>query len=281
MNKPIHRAGAMPAIFLPLTGLVLGAAGAGPAFAADPLLPYSVAEVFIELNDTDGDLGLHSLIDGDPWYKLEIKDPKGRRLLKTQLSSRLRKQGLTEFFFESAEPTFDELSPEEFFERFREGVYKIRGKNLDGGKMGSETLFTHDVPAPAVTSINAMVDTATECDEDEPGYDPLEVATPVTLSWEPVEESHPDLGGLPVVPVTIINYEVVVEIETEVDGEDFDSVFSVILPPDVTSMTLPEAFMEQADGHVKYEVLAREESFNQTAVESCFVVEGEEEEEEE
>ena len=74
-------------------------------------------------------------------------------------------------------------------------------------------------------------------------------------------------------PVDIHNYEVVGESELEVDGKEFESILSVILPPDQLSLTLPKDFMDQADGHVKYEVLAREASFNQTAVESCFVVE--------
>jgi hypothetical protein len=45
----------------------------------------------------------------------------------------------------------------------------------------------------------------------------------------------------------------------------------VILPPGETSMTIPEEFLALAD-EFKYEVLVREESFNQTAVESCFVL---------
>ena len=39
----------------------------------------------------------------------------------------LRQQGMTEFFFESAEPSFDELSPARFFNRFRQGIYEIEG----------------------------------------------------------------------------------------------------------------------------------------------------------
>jgi hypothetical protein len=74
------------------------------------------------------------------------------------------------------------------------------------------------------------------------------------------------------IPVTIHNYEVVVERELEVNGEEFASVFSIILPPGQTSMTIPAEFLGDGD-KFKYEVLAREESFNQTAVESCFVLE--------
>ncbi|MCP5091690.1 MAG: hypothetical protein GY949_12280, partial [Gammaproteobacteria bacterium] len=61
------------------------------------------------------------------------------------------------------------------------------------------------------------------------------------------------------------------ETELEVGGEEFASVLSVILPPGVTSMTIPDEFIDQGE-EFKYEILAREESFNQTAIESCFVV---------
>ncbi|GAG89896.1 unnamed protein product, partial [marine sediment metagenome] len=81
-------------------------------------IAFSEAEIFFELNNTDGDLGVHALIDGDPWDHMEIEDPKERRMLNVRVSGRLRRQGLTEIFFESAEPTFDELTPKRFFRRF-------------------------------------------------------------------------------------------------------------------------------------------------------------------
>ena len=70
----------------------------------------------------------------------------------------------------------------------------------------------------------------------------------------------------------IHNYQVVIEVELEVDGEEFVSELSILLPPGLTSMTVPEEFLGLGD-EFKYEVLAREASFNQTAVESCFAVE--------
>jgi len=91
--------------------------------------------------------------------------------------------------------------------------------------------------------------------------------------------SHPDATGggaavQPPIPVDINNYQVVVEVEAENPdpaGEPFDAVFSVELPPWATETTLPEAFFDLGD-EFKYEVLVREESFNQTAVESCIVL---------
>lgn len=54
--------------------------------------------------------------------------------------------------------------------------------------------------------------------------------------------------------------------------DEFVSILSVILPPDVTEMTIPAEFLAQSDTF-RYEVLAREESWNQTAIESCFLLE--------
>ena len=213
-----HRPNTIPKFCRPLLGLTLITLASSVWAAKKPPVEYSVAEVFVELNNSDGDLGIHALIDGEPWKTLEIKSPNGKRLLKTRLSSQLKKQGLTEFFFESAEPDFEELSPAEFFARFTEGLYLVKGKSLAGDKLESSTLFTHNIPAPPSTRLNGMADTATECDEDEEDYDPMELTAPVTISWDAVTSSHPDLGGLPVNPVDIHNYQVVVEVEVEVDG---------------------------------------------------------------
>ena len=245
-------------------------AGAPGGWADEDEIPFDVAEIFFELNDTDGDLGIHALIDGEAWKKLKVKDPRKRKMLNIKVQGRLRRQGLTEVFFESAEPTFDELSPEEFFRRFPEGEYEIEGKTLEGKKLESETQVTHTMPAPPVPTVNGEP-MAQVCDEDDQAFDASEVSAPVTIAWDEVSRSHPDLGTQPPTAVVIHNYEIVVEVELEVDGEEFTSVFSVILPPEARSMTIPAQFLTLGE-EFKYEVLAREESFNQTAVESCFVL---------
>ena len=48
---------------------------------------FSQAEIFLELNDTDGDLGLHASIDGDPWLDLEIEGPDERPLLASSVAA--------------------------------------------------------------------------------------------------------------------------------------------------------------------------------------------------
>jgi hypothetical protein len=85
-------------------------------------LEFEEANIYLELNDTDGDLGIHGLIDGDAWKSLRIEDPNEGVLMTAWIRGKLRRQGMTEFFFESAEPTFDEVSPAQFFRRFPEGT---------------------------------------------------------------------------------------------------------------------------------------------------------------
>jgi hypothetical protein len=205
-------------------------------------------------------------------------------MLNIYVQGRLRRQGLTEIFFESAEPTFDELPPAKFFKRFPEGTYEIEGMTLDGEEMESEVELTHVMPAPVdgITLNGGSVNLgAVDCDDEVtvPSVD----GDTVTISWDAVTMSHPDPDGggagvQPPIPVTIRNYEVVVEVELEVNGEEFASVLSVILPPDLPtdeekfSFTVPEEFISLGE-EFKYEILAREVSFNQTAVESCFVLE--------
>ena len=265
-NKLCLGAGLLSLLAVPLTSV------ADDHDEDDNEIPFAEAHVFFELNNTDGDLGIHALIDGDPWKRLQIEDQNERKILNVNVRSRLRRQGLTEIFFESAEPTFDELPPPVFFARFPEGTYEIEGITLDGLEMESETEITHAMPAPPNPTVNGKP-VALQCDDEEPGYDAPAVSGDVVIAWDPVTRTHPTLGDPQDAPgISIYNYEVVVEAEIEVNGEEFASVLSVILPPDVTMMTIPEEFLAQSDVF-KYEILAREESWNQTAIESCFELE--------
>ena len=277
MNRTYHTLSTVHAGLAALALLIASPLSWADDDDEDEEIPYDEAELFFELNNTDGDLGIHALIDGDGWKKLSIEDPMERKMLNVRVKGRLRRQGLTEFFFESAEPIFADLPPAVFFDRFPEGEYEIEGRTLEGDELGSVVELTHKMPAPPAPTVNGQP-LATQCDEDEPGYNATMLMNPaeVTISWPVVTMSHPDADGggagvQPPVPVTIENYEVVVEVEAEDNGDTYESVFSVKLPHWVNSLTIPEEFLDQGD-EFKYEVLAREESFNQTAVESCFVL---------
>jgi len=165
------------------------------------------AFLYFELNDTDGDLGTHGKADGDAWKRMSIEGPEGpneRKILDIRAKSGLRRQGLTELFFESAEPTFDELDPEVFFPRFPEGLYEWEGKTLDGEEIEGEVYLSQIIPAaPVVTGVGG--------NEENPGFE-IELneenekevvkacweAEPdgngnVVISWGAVTMSHYDM----------------------------------------------------------------------------------------
>lgn len=141
-------------------------------------LPFPEAELFFELNDTDGDLGIHSSIDGGPWTNLEIEGPGDRTWLEIVSRGSLRRQGMTQLFFESAEPSFDELDPADFFRRFPEGRYEISGVTQNGGELESITVLSHVLPArPANIRLSGVL-APESCDAT-----PLPiVATPVLMT---------------------------------------------------------------------------------------------------
>jgi len=242
-----------------LMSLGIAASGTQAESHDEDEIAFSEANIYFELNNTDGDLGIHALIDGDPWKKLVIEDPYERKMLKVKVKGRLRKQGMTEFFFESAEPSFDELEPEDFFERFPEGYYEVEGLSLEGEELESKAYLSHVMPAPAADITVSGVKYADDCDAFVP-----EVSTPITIAWSPVNSSHPDIGASG--DVIVDRYQLVVEIE-----ESETLVYSVDLPPGTTSLSVPEEFISLGE-EFKYEILVRESSGNQTAVESCFAI---------
>jgi hypothetical protein len=255
-------------LLIPVVALILGAAA--PELWAghhddddDEEIPFDEAKIFFELNNTDGDLGIHALVDGDAWKYLEIEDPRDRKMLNIIVRGRLRRQGLTELFFESAEPTFDELSPKKFFRRFPEGEYDIEGITLEGEERESEVWLSHVMPAPAEPYVNGTP-VAADCDAV-----PLPVVSgPVTISWDQVTMSHPDLGRTNE-EIEVEQYQLVVE--QVGDGDDFTLSFEFSPDEDAElEVEIPEGLIPEGD--TKFEILVREENGNQTAVESCFVV---------
>lgn len=227
---------------------------------------FEVAQIYLELNDTDGDLGIHGLIDGDDWKSLEIEGPGELELMNVWLRTRLRRQGLTELFFESSEPTFDELSPAAFLNRFPAGIYEIEATTLDDVEFEEETRLSHVLAGPpANVRVNGQPG-ADNCDGDLPVVSP-----PVTINWDPVTTSHPTIGT-PNVAVTVMQYQFVCEIEREGRTPE-EIVFSVDLPRGRTQFTCPAEFTSLSDGEVKYEIITKLSNNNQTAIESCFELE--------
>lgn len=219
--------------------------------------PFEEAELFFELNDTDGDLGIHGSIDGGPWTVLEIEAPGDRTLLNLIARGNLHRQGMTQLFFESAEPSFDELAPVTFFRRFPEGRYEISGRAQDGGELESIAVVSHVLPAPPDNITLSGQPSAEDCDAT-----PLPVvSTPVVIDWDPVTTSHEEIGRRG--RIRISRYQLFVE---------RDNVkFSVDLPPTVTRFEVP-AGVTDLGKEFKFEIIARATNNNNTAVESCFLV---------
>lgn len=230
----------------------------GTATPAASAAEFSEAELFFELNDTDGDLGIHASIDGGPYSLLTLEDPRERTILILTALGRLARQGLTQLTLESAEPSFDELPPEKFFRRFPEGAYEIEARTLSGEELEATVMLSHVLAAPPSNISISGEEAAENCDAV-----PLpSVSEPVIIDWDPVTESHPEIGKSG--PVEIVRYQFFVEQGLVKFGVD--------LPPTMTQFQVPLE-ITALGGTFKFEIIARTASGNNTAVESCFIVE--------
>ncbi len=210
-------------------------------------MQYSATSIIIEVNSTDGDAGIQIFLDGEGWSELEVTDPDGEEILEIEAEGSVGIQGITELFFESAEPSFDEQTLEELFDLFPEGKYRFRGETVDGMPLRGKATLTHAIPDGPVI---LYPEEGEEVDLEED----------VVILWDRVEYPFPGTY----LDVKIVGYQVIVERE-----EPSKLVFSVDLPASVTQVTIPWEFLEEETTY-KFEVLAIEESGNQTISESEF-----------
>ncbi len=253
MARQIHRTH----IFAFVLTLALGGLAASSVTGRErPSRPFDQAELFVELNNSKPDLGLHGAIDGGTWTNLEIDDPRDRPLLGMISVGRLRAQGLTQLALESQEPTFDELDPVAFFRRFPEGVYEIEADAADGGTFRNEVRLSHVMAAPVEPTVNGQAPASCES-----AVLPI-VSAPVLIDWEPVTRSHPTIGRPG--PVTITRYQFFVDHLTP-------NTLSIDLDPTVTEFEIPAAVLTEP-GIWKFEIIARTSANNNTAFEGCFLL---------
>jgi hypothetical protein len=71
-------------------------------------------------------------LDAESWKTLEITDPTGQQIFNVSARGSVGMTGVTELFFESAEPSFQDLPLNELLARFPEGPYTLKGKTVDG-----------------------------------------------------------------------------------------------------------------------------------------------------
>jgi hypothetical protein len=208
---------------------------------------FKDARLKIETNDTDGDAGVQVFLDSDPWQWIEITDPNGRRLFRSTTRGSFGLQGGTELFLESGEPSFDEVSFEEFLARFPEGEYRFRGEGNDDEEFFGVATLTHDIPAgPLLVSPHeggALVDPDN-----------------AVVRWEPVDPPN----GSP-----IIAYQVIVVLPGTGLPALPKMTLDVMMPPTATSLAVPPGFLRR-DTRYEWEVLSIEEGGNQTLSSSFF-----------
>jgi hypothetical protein len=211
------------------------------------------AKVIIEHNATDNDTGFQAFVDADGWEKLEIIGPKG---LVGEFTGRggIGELGMTEFFFESHEPENAKMPIAELLAKMPAGSYEFRGtaSTLGGqsGVMTGKALLTHKIPAGV-----KLV---------EPAEDATVPLADLKMRWEGTGKA---LDGT---DIKLISYQLLVE---KVEEPHVNMIgkrgLSMYLPASVTEMTVPGALLEPGAGY-KWEVLAIEESGNQTLTEGTF-----------
>jgi hypothetical protein len=226
--------------------------------ADDQEIPFGAAVIIIEL--TDNDIELQVFADAFDWKRLEIFDPKERKIFEAGARGRLRRQGgMSEMFWASEpshylvdEPEFDEPI-EAFLKRWPPGVYDFEGWTGTGVEIDGEATLSHVLPAlPEIVS--PVSDT-----DDPPVVGSNDV---LVIDWEPVTTRFDGAG-----PVEIFEYQVIldqVDPERELSWVDGNTRRALInLPPAVTELTVPAEFLLPGTSY-EFEVLAIEVSGNST-----------------
>lgn len=226
------------AVFL----LVAAALGLGTHARADE---FSIARIYIEYNASANDLGFHVTLDGENWKTLRIVNPRGRTIFEVEGTGPYRDLGMTELFFEGAEPNLADFPLDELLALMPEGDYKFIGRLVDeGGRLISTPTLSHAVPAgPTVSTAPSPA-----CNGDT-----------IEISWTLVDATP---AGFPDREINVTAYQVIVE------------SFQVTLPGTATSVTVPPEFFASLEpGTYPFEVLAIDVSGNQTLTEGTFVKE--------
>lgn len=212
-------------------------------------IPFSQTKIIIETNATAGDAGIQIFLDATGWKRLEIFDPNGQKIFDVRASGSVGMTGITELFFESAEPSFEDLPLDQLLARFPQGNYTFKGTTVDGKTLNGNATLKHNIPAGPEIVFPAE------------GAAPLNPNNPVVIDWDPVTDPFPDTD----LAVKIVAYQVIVERVKPTPLR----VFSVEVPAAVTKVTVSPEFL-QANAEYIFEVLAIEASGNQTISEGAF-----------
>lgn len=227
-----HRHIRILSVFLVAMVALFLSAAATEARAKKKGASFDIARIFFEYNFSANDLGVHVFLDGEDWKEFEIVNPKGRKIFEVEGKGPYRDLGLTELFFEGAEPNLDDVPLEELLARFPAGDYQFVGKTVDGKRIAGTATLSHAIPN-GPSKVTAVLD-----------------GNSLVISWEA------PIGSLTNGPINIVGYQVIVE------------AFQVTVPADVFSVTVSPEFVASLDpGKHEFEVLAIAESGNQAITE--------------
>ena len=211
-----------------------------PECRAAEKIALEISKVFFEYNSSANDLGVQVSLDGEDWKKLKIVNPKDRTIFAVEGKGPYKNLGLTELFFEGAEPTLTDVPLDELLALFPEGPYEFKGKTVDGATLQGTGTLSHAIPAGP--GVSATVG---------PGNS-------LVISWTAVTGPP---AGFPAKPINIVGYQVIV-------GE----LFQVTVPGTTLMVTVPPEYVASlTSGTQNFEVLAIDASANQTITEGTFV----------
>lgn len=199
--------------------------------ARGPRIPFAKLNLFFEFNSTDNDLGLQLLLDGEPWEVVNGFDPRGQKFVELLARGRMEELGLTELFFESAEP-----SPQEVLALFPAGTYRFSGETVEGERLAGTARLSHNLPpAPVILSPS----NGEQVDRNN-----------TVIRWQAISG--------------IASYQVIVA------NEDLGVQMAVDIKPPTTRVTVPSEFLRSATEY-SVEVLAIGDNGNKTITQQAFV----------
>jgi len=236
-----------------------------------PAEPFKVANIHFETNASACDMGIQIKFDTEGVTEGVVKDPKGRKIYSFASAGGMKATGgQTEGFLEGVEPQITELlsalgcapSEEEgqstlkdLFDAWPAGDYTLTGTRK-GAKFQDKATLTHFIPAgPEVIA---------------PADGIVVPDAALLIQWKPVIEAiltkDPDLG-----PVDIVGYHVIVE--EDVPDVEVTPELDVDVTSSETSVTVPAEYLNPSTVY-RFEVLATDESGNQTISEGFFCTAG-------
>jgi hypothetical protein len=168
-----------------------------------PEIPFSTLKLFFEFNSTDNDLGVQLLLDAEDWKRVTGFDPGNKQIVEILASGRLGELGITELFFESAEP-----EPAEVLALFPAGTYRFEGRTVDKETLVGRTTLSHTLPPAPVFS---------------PSHSELVDRNNAVITWTAIPGSAA--------------YQVIVE------NDDLDTSLTMDILPPATSVQIPAAYL--------------------------------------